>query len=140
MTDRAKGVMHAGKYLGTDGVIKYLFLRQIAPHKFSWFVEESDGKEVELNLSGPTILEAIRLAARDWKEREFTTLGCGFRYLLPERDEHGINALFHQMAASYSSMNGIYFDEQVGNNCFVQFASIEALNVWKRLSRHDSTV
>jgi len=60
-------------------------------------------------------------------------VNCGFRYTLPERDEHGYNALFHQMAASYATSNGVYFDEESGNNCFVNFASEEAKNLLKVL-------
>jgi hypothetical protein len=140
MADRLAGLIHAGKIHAEDGSLKLVFLRRLAPHQFSWFIEENQKDERETEVSGPTTAEAIRLANVCWKKDHFTSLGCGFRYMLPERDEHGINALFHQMVASYNSMTGVYFDEELGNNCFVQNASIEARNVWKRLINHDKTV
>ncbi len=87
-------------------------------------------KKTITEVYGETIEESIRLAAREWKEHFFQTLKCGFRYTLPERDEHGINALFHQMAASLSTSNGIYFDEELGNNCFVQKLLFEARDLF----------
>lgn len=137
MANKVANLIHAGKIFAKGGVYKYLFLRKIDPHSFTWFIEEHDGSENETPVSGPNIEEAIRLANRQWKDDYFTSLGCGFRYTLPERDEHGINALFHQMVSSYNSPNGIYFDEELGNNCFVNFASNEARNVWKRLAEYD---
>ena len=98
---------------------KTLFLRKISDTQFSWFEENVDGKEEEMAISAPNVEEAIALARRALKEYNFRPLNCGFRYTLPERDEHGINALFWQMAASYSTSGGIYFDEEVGHNCFV---------------------
>jgi len=95
---------------------------------------EDNAGEQATTVSGETVEEAMRLAARHWQKDSFTTVICGFRYTLPERDEHGINALFHQMVASYSSMNGVYYDEELGNNCFVQNASDEAIRLWKRKS------
>ena len=60
---------------------------------------------------------------------------CGFRYTLPERDEHGLNALFNQMVASYSSSNGVYFEQELGHPCIVQNASIQARLLWKKLKQ-----
>jgi len=93
---------------------------------FAWYEEQPDHTEIETEVSAENIEEALRLGARYWKNQDFNTLSCGFRYTLPERDEHGINALFHQMVSSYSTMNGYYYDEELGNNCFVQNASNEA--------------
>src|ERR1700733_9653415 len=109
-----------------------LFLRKISPQLFTWFVE-NDEKEVEAGVSGPSVEEAMRLAHQAWKNYAFRTIICGFRYTLPERDEHGTNALFHQMAASYKSPTGIYFDEDLGHNCHVQNASQEALSILKKI-------
>jgi len=105
---------------------QYLFLRQIEPYHYIWFHEVSAKTENETTVWSATVEEAIISAYQVWKHQEIRTLHCGFRYTLPERDEVGTNALFHQMAASYASMNGIYFDEDLGSNCIVQFASIEA--------------
>lgn len=110
-----------------------LFLRKIDDRHFAWFSEHDENTEEEMPVRAINVEEALRQAWRFWKEQSFRLLNCGFRYTLPERDEHGVSALFHQMAASYSSMNGIYYDEQLGNNCYVQNASLEALKIWKRL-------
>jgi len=118
-----------------DGAWKNLYLRKNANRHFFWYEETKENQEqgIETEISGETSEEAMRKGARHWRNDSFTTLMCGFRYTLPERDEHGINALYHQMVASYSSGNGIYFDEELGNNCFVQNASEDALNFWRKL-------
>jgi len=116
-----------------EGRNRYLFLRKTSGVHYTWFEELEHGKEKETAISAPSIEESMRLAARHWKPQFFRTVICGFRYTLPERDEHGINALFHQMAASLTTMNGVYYDEELGNNCFVQNASDEAFRLWKRL-------
>lgn len=126
-------LIHAACYWGNDGAYHFLFLRKNEDNRFVWYEEKQDHTEQETEVQARTIEEALRLAARHWKPFAFRTIICGFRYNLPERDEHGINALFHQMVASYSSMNGIYYDEELGNNCFVQNASNEAYQLWKRL-------
>lgn len=132
-TEKKAKLIHIAKIF--TGQSRYLFLRQMAPDRFVWFEEKGNDAEEETKVSGQTIEEAMRLAVRRWKSDSFQTLICGFRYFLPERDEHGINALFHQMAASYSSSNGIYYDEELGNNCFVQSASQESYLLWKRLAQ-----
>lgn len=110
-----------------------LLLRRDDPVRYAWYEEFEAGKERETSIFAPTAEEAIRQAYLNWKNHLFRTINCGFRYSLPERDEHGNNALFHQMIASYSSMNGIYFDDDLGHNCFVNFASDEAKKLWKEL-------
>jgi len=127
-------LIHAASFFN-GGSSCYLFLRKKAGDHFAWFEELENGEERETPVSAPTIEESLRLAARHWKAQFFRTVICGFRYTLPERDEHGINALYHQMAASLSTMNGIYYDEELGNNCFVQNASDEAFRLWKRLKK-----
>lgn len=115
--------------------LKYLLLRQINPLHYTWFLEEAPGQEKETPTWGVTTEEALLAARKTWSQQEFRTLNCGFRYTLPERDEVGTNALFHQMVASYASMTGVYFDEELGCNCFVQNASLEARNFAKRLQQ-----
>lgn len=117
----------------TKGKWNYLFLRKNSNGHYTWLKELDSKDEEDSMVSGQTIEEAMRLAPRQWKNDSFTFLNCGFRYTLPERDEHGINALFHQMAASYSTGNGVYYDEELGNNCFVQNASEVAIKLWQRL-------
>jgi hypothetical protein len=125
-------LIHIGKYHPPHKGTKYLFLREKSSNDYRWY-EEEDSSEKETAVFGTSIEEAMRLAHKTWKNQAFRTVICGFRYTLPERDEHGINALFCQMAASYSSPNGVYFDEALGHNCFVQAASKEALDLWLKL-------
>lgn len=116
-----------------------LYLRMTSDQLYRWFEEKSDspGQEMELMLKTPTVEDAMRLAHRELRPFAFRTLICGFRYSLPERDEHGINALFSQMAASYTAPGGIYFDEEVGHNCFVQNSSLEALQLLRQLKQQN---
>lgn len=126
-------LIHIARIYTADGW-HYLFLRKNAEGHFTWHEELSAKEFKDTPVSGQTVEEAMRLAARHWKNQSFTFLNCGFRYTLPERDEHGINALYHQMAASYATGNGIYYDEELGNNCFVQNASEEAVKLSRRLN------
>jgi len=111
----------------------YLFLRQLEPYRYVWFLEKSLDQEEETSIWGGVSEEAILAASKHWVLDEFRLLNCGFRYELPERDEIGTQALYHQMAASYASMTGVYFDGELGHNCIVQNASNEAKNLWRRL-------
>lgn len=137
MENKPLKLIHVGRMLQPGGNTHYLLLRQKAPHEFVWYEMNSNGNESETAVSANTVEEAIRLANRTWKESSFRPLMCGFRYTLPERDEHGINALFHQMVSSYNSMNGIYFDEESGHSCFVQNASQEAREFWQKLKKEN---
>ncbi|NGX42375.1 MAG: hypothetical protein K940chlam7_00655 [Chlamydiae bacterium] len=131
MSDRSQGkLIHVAKYHPSRKKVRLLFLRRQSSNRYIWF-EDTDGKEVETEVSANTVEEAVRLAHRKWKNQSFRTIICGFRYTLPERDEHGSNALFHQMVVSYSSPTGTYFDEELGHLCHVQNASQEALDLWK---------
>lgn len=111
----------------------YLFLRQMELYRYMWFREEQPGVERETAIWGGTAEEALVAAYKTWNLDHIRMINCGFRYTLPERDEVGTNALFHQMVASYTSMTGTYFDEDLGSNCIVHNASIEARELWKRL-------
>ena len=117
-------LIHVAKIFKQDQDL-LLFLRKISNSEYRWFEDKT-----ETLVFATTIEEALRLAYLKWKELSYRTIICGFRYTLPERDEHGINALFHQMAASISTPNGIYFDEELGSNCFVQNYSLEARDLF----------
>lgn len=125
-------LIHIGSIMEHGGIKRYLLLREKSSACFIWSYLSTKGSEEESEVWAATIEEALRLAVKRWKQHYFKTLMCGFRFTLPERDEHGMNALFHQMAASYKSSNGIYYDEELGNNCIVQNASQEALHLLKR--------
>ncbi len=96
------------------GEKQLVLLLETTPRHFEWFLNDQPTE-----VFADTIEEAIRLANKRWKQEGFSCLNCGFRYTLPERDEHGMNALFYQMAASFASMTGVYFDEELGNNCII---------------------
>jgi hypothetical protein len=132
-TKKPPKLIHVGLITLKDPHPGYLFLKQLDPYHFTWFEPGKDG-DIETAVSAETVGAAIHQARQHWKFQYFRTLNCGFRYTLPERDEHGCNALFYQMAASYASFNGIYFDEDLGNNCFVNFASQQALALWRKLT------
>lgn len=97
---------------------------------FQWFEK---GNPLEFSATG--IEEAMRLIWRYFKELDlpFRMVHCGRRYTLPERDEHGMPALFHQMVASFEQSTGIYFDEELGHQCVVEHPSEEALTLWRNL-------
>ena len=107
----------------------YLFLRKIG-EKFCWMEGE---KETEV--IADTQEDAIRMAWKYWKPKNvaFRMVHCGFWFSLPEREEHGIPAMFNQMAASYSTPMGVYFDEQFGHQAAVKEASSEALDLWREI-------
>lgn len=126
MNAKQSKLIHIASILVQNQGKTYLFLREIEPFRYIWFRNDPTGVETETEIWGGTVEEAILSAYQAWKYQEIRTIHCGFRYTLPERDEVGSNALFHQMAASYSSSSGIYFDEDLGSNCIVQFASSEA--------------
>lgn len=126
-------LIHVARF-HSKGKWSYLYLRKNEHNHFIWHEEqENDQKESETPLSAQSVEEAMRLAPRHWRNCSWHPIHCGFRYTLPERDEHGINAFFHQMAASCNSSNGIYYDAELGNNCFVQNASEEAITLWQKL-------
>jgi hypothetical protein len=110
-----------------------LYLRQKEPNLFLWYQEDAQGNERETSVAAPTIEEALRLGARQWREDYFQTLGCGYRFTLPERDEHGMNALFCQMSAALQTMNGVYFDEDLGHHCSVKQIPSAAYELWIKL-------
>jgi hypothetical protein len=115
---------------------KFVFLREKALKSYVWFIDNENG-ESEMAISATTIEEALSQANKQLKSKGFKFLNCGFRYTLPERDEHGNNALFFQMKESYNSSNGVYFDEILGNNCHVQFASLEAQHLLRKLKKEN---
>lgn len=104
---------------------------------FQWYFFRSHFDQTEATgVKGVSIAEAIQQGYQYWETSYFRLLHCGFCYTLPERDEVGSNALFWQMALSYNAFNGRYFDDEVGHLCYVDFASEEALQLWKTLRSH----
>lgn len=136
-SEKTNKLIHVAKFFTKNGRWHYLFLRRLENNRFTWFEETDQNQEIETEVTGINIEEAIQKAWIFWKPQFFRPVNCGFQYYLPERDEHGINALFHKMCASYLSMNGVYYDEELGNNCSVQFASKEALGIMQRLKKQN---
>lgn len=128
-------LIHIARILSKNGHARYLFLRKKSTNTFTWYEGDLQGSETETSVSASELEEALRLAPLHWKDRSFRTIICGFRYTLPERDEHGMNALFYQMAASYETMTGVYFDDELGHNCIVQRASDEARDLYRNLKQ-----
>lgn len=122
-------LIHVAKIF-EKGKWSYLYLHK-EEQQYTWF---KDGKPTQV--TSVNIEEAILNANRHWKMEKIAMLNCGFRYQQPERDEHGMNALFYQMVLGYSSSNGIYFDPILAGNFLVQFASQEALQLWKTLEKN----
>lgn len=135
MENNGGKVIHAAEIQGKNQKKTYLLLRQKGDQHFLWFEFRDGSTEEETQIGARTIEEALQAAKKHWKMHSFRMVNCGFRYTLPERDEHGLNALFHQMVASYNSPNGVYFDADIGNNSFVNFASEEARILWKTLKQ-----
>lgn len=109
----------------------YLFLKKSAPDTYQWFEGEK-----ELAIRGNSVEEACRALAGAMRgEDGFTFLACGSRFTLPERDEHGMNALFSQMAASFGASSGVYFDSELGHSCIVKNASQEAYDLYRKLCK-----
>ncbi|MDP1835869.1 MAG: hypothetical protein Q8K75_08080 [Chlamydiales bacterium] len=125
-------LIHIGMYF-VKGHWKNLFLRKMEDSTYAWFEEAHETDELPTNVSAENPEEALRLAHRQWRSSSFRTLRCGYRFTLPERDEIGTNALFHQMVASYATGNGVYFDDELGHQCIVREISQQAFEMWKRL-------
>jgi hypothetical protein len=125
-------LIHVAKIYKEHEPIRFLYLREVEEGKFSW-KEEIESEEIDTGVTASSIDEAMQKAQKKWGIDYFKTLGCGYKYTLPERDEIGSPALFHQMVKSYSIPGGIYQDEDDGLS-IVQNASQEALRLWHQLS------
>jgi hypothetical protein len=115
----------------------YLLLRQDSSGNYRWHEVQEDSGEIEKPVSGQSLSEAMQNAYKAWRLNSFLPLQCGFRFTLPERDEIGRPAFFHEMIASYRSMTGGYFEPAANVMCIVQKASKEALDLWKRLEKEN---
>lgn len=114
---------------------QYLFLRKTEAGQYAWEyaapAEETNTPEVIADSAE----EAIRLASLHWRAPAWQSLPCGFRFTLPERDEVGTPALFHQMVRSYRTGNGVYLDEELGSSCIIHDAPSLTLALWRRLEQ-----
>ncbi len=130
MNEKASKIIH----IGWAAPSQYLFLQEMKEGGFGWFNDKGE----LLGISLPHVIQAIQYARKKWKENGFRTLRCGTLYTLPERDEHGENALFCQMVKAYSTPNGVYFDPELGHSCVIHNASQEALSLMNSLKKRGS--
>ena len=92
--DRTANLIHVAFLVSEKGRKSRLYLRKIHDRRYTWFEVDESFNETEAPIWSDTIENALCLAGTYWQRQSFRTLNCGFRYTLPERDEHGINALF----------------------------------------------
>ncbi|SCA63168.1 Uncharacterized protein SCG7109_AJ_00090 [Chlamydiales bacterium SCGC AG-110-M15] len=125
-------IIHVGKlHLPKQRKSSYAILRETDEGELQWYIENGTGENAT-DIKEKTVSEAIRSAKRRWRDAAFNPLHCGTRFELPERDEHGAKALFCQMVQSQRVNNGIYFDEQINQQCIVNNISTEAIALMKR--------
>lgn len=125
--------IHVG-LLPSRGPSTLLLLRKETEEgPYRWALRKATGYEEPTAVTGRDAGEAIHRACQVWRPLHVRMLKCGYRYTLPERDEVGTPALFHQMVASYATSTGIYFDEELQANCIVYLASQEARHIARQL-------
>lgn len=133
MEKKTSNLIHIGRIFKTSAP-QYLFLRKMGEKQFVWFIEEGR-QEKQTELEGETAEEAFRLARKKWRYDSFRPLNCGFKFTLPERDEHGNNALWRDMSRSLQTFNGIYYDEELGFNCIVHQIPLDSRFLFERLQK-----
>lgn len=124
-------IIHIG-YLQQGRQRQYLFLRKTENGLYRWEAAEAESLPLIIADSAE---EAIRLAVRQWRSPPWESLACGFRFTLPERDEVGTPALFHQMVRAYRSGGGVYLDDELGCSCIVHDAPSDTLALWRALEK-----
>ncbi len=129
---KTNNIIHIAEILPFKMDKQLLILKKCSHHEYEWYLL-IDGKENATNIKTETANQAIQLARKKWSLNSFRSIDCGKRFTLPERDEHGTPALYYQMKASYESLTGIYFDNDLGHNCIVKEASQEALDMMHHL-------
>ena len=112
----------------------WLYLRETSPGRYQWFEE---AKPLELEASSTE--EAFRIAYNRFKHHHFESLLVGYKFTLPERDEHGAPALFIDMARSLEAANGQYFDPETGHNFIVHQIPMRARELYKQLKLSGKT-
>ncbi len=91
---------------------KWIDLVEIEPAKYGWY--EGDRS---LDLNAGSIPLAFSIARKAFPD--FLPIAAGYKYTLPERDEHGKEALYCEAVKSLESPNGVFFDEKAGHNVVV---------------------
>jgi hypothetical protein len=86
--------------------------------------------------SAMNIGRACHLARMQWGRYGFRTLRCGTLFTLPERDEIGSPALFHEMIQSLAVSNGVVTDPSRGHPYRVDQISEEAVRLYKKIKNH----
>lgn len=120
----------------TSSGLKYLFLRRLDKDHLAWFLEDERG-ELKTSLEARSLDDAMRIARKAWKNDSFNTIGCGYKFTLPERDEHGNNAFWRDMCLSLNSFNGVYYDEELGHNCIVNQIPLNSRLLYEKLKKEN---
>lgn len=101
---------------------------------FHWFIYNTENKNlIATSCKGPNIGQTCHLARLRWARWGFRTLHCGTLFILPERDEIGSPALFHEMVQSLSNSSGAVFDPNRGYSYRVDQISEEAIRFYKEI-------
>lgn len=104
---------------------------------FRWHLfEEDSNKFYPTDCLGENIGLACHFARMKWARYGFRTLRCGTLLTLPERDEVGSPALFHEMIQSLSISSGVVFDPGRGYSFRVDQISEEAIQFYKRIKNN----
>jgi hypothetical protein len=98
-----------------NGGKKGLTLHKDADGLFRWYLDN-----VPTDIASAKAEDAVKQARKRYKEEHFRIHSCGNKFTLPERDEHGTPANYQEMMKSLRSMNGVFFDDQLGHNCIVR--------------------
>lgn len=125
--EKIADIVHIGRIF-SEGLENYLFLKRCPSKQFQW-VRQEDPISQEFE----SLDRAFEFGWKEWKDNRFSPLACGYRFTLPERDEHGTPALFEEMAKSLNSMNGVFFHESLGHNCIVNQIPIKARRLYETI-------
>ena len=105
---------------------KWIDLVEIEPGKYGWYEGEHS-----LDLNAASIPLAFVIARKAYPD--FNPIAAGYKYTLPERDEHGKEALYCEAVKSLESSNGVFFDEKAGHNVVVHLIPQKTIDLIRGL-------
>lgn len=111
-----------------------LYLQETSEGRYQWFL---GGAPTGVEASSTE--EAFRLATRRYAQNHFEPLQAGYKFTLPERDEHGAPALFIDMVRSLETPSGQYFDPASGHNYIVHQIPTRSRELYKNMYLQKST-
>lgn len=98
-----------------NGGKKWLTLHKEEDGLFRWYLDN-----MPTDIANTSAEASVKEARKRYREEHLKIHSCGNKFTLPERDEHGTPANFQEMVKSLRSMNGVFFDDQLGHNCIVR--------------------